>query len=131
MTTTEHTHGFSLAEVLIATALMLMAVTAFALFNAQAARTISTSELATYAADALDAAAQAINVGNPAYTQSRALSAQDLQLLASATGQRAAFRPALSGTITAQNADPPRYEVAITGPGFTLRAQATAPGGSP
>lgn len=89
------------------------------------------SALTTYAADALSAAAQAITRGNPQYARTRALSAADLQLLASQGGRRAALRPALSGSITALGRDPPRYQVTIQGPSFELSAVVTAPGGTP
>jgi Tfp pilus assembly protein PilV len=102
------TTGLTLTETLLSTVLIVLILTAFAAASTQAARTVSGSQLTAYAADALQAAAQAIARGNPQYTQTRTLSAADLQLLASQDGRRAALRPALTGTITAQAGDPPR-----------------------
>lgn len=125
------TQGLTLTETLLAVVLLVLLVTAFAVASTQAARTVAGGQLSTYAADALQNAALAINRGNPQYARSRALSASDLQLLASQDGRRAALRPALSGSITAEAGDPPRYRVTIQGPDFQLQATATAPGGTP
>lgn len=126
-----HTAGITIAESLLAAIILLIAAASFAVLATQAARTTSASQLASYGADALSAAASAVQRGNPSYLQSRSLSAQDLQLLASTGGRRAALRPALHGDIRALGGDPPRYLITVQGPEFELKATATAPGGSP
>lgn len=123
--------GFSLIEVLLATVVLLIAVTIFAALNAQSARGVSTAQLSTYASDALTATSVQIAQGNPQYLQSRELRAEDLQRLTTTDTRRSALRPALSGTITVQSSDPPRYLISIRGPDFTLTRTATAPGGAP
>jgi hypothetical protein len=125
------TTGLTLTETLLSTLLLLLVLTVFAATSTQAARTVAGGQLSTYAADALQNAAQAITRGNPQYMRSRTLTAADLQLLASQDGRRAALRPALSGTITPEAADPPRYRVTISGPSVQLQAVVTAPGGTP
>lgn len=125
------TQGFSIIEVLVAAVIILVTISAFAVFNTQTARSVSTAQLATYTADALTAASLAITQGNATYLHSRELTAADLQDLTSNGTRRTALRPALSGTITAQGSDPPRYLVTIRGPDFALSNIVTAPGGNP
>ena len=125
------TLGITLTETLLATVLLLAVVTAFAQINAQAARTVSNSELSVYASDALANVSRAINEGNPAYTRDTNLSAEDIQLLASTGTHRAVLRPALSGHITPINgSDPPTYRIAIGSSDFEMDATAIGPGGS-
>ena len=125
------TLGVTVTESLLAALVLLLAAASFASLATQSARTTSNGQLTIYAADTLSAAASAINRGNPLYLQSRSLSAEDLQLLASSGGRRAALRPALSGNITDLGSNPPRYRVSVRGPDFQLTAVATAPGGTP
>lgn len=125
------TQGFSILDVLIGTAVILVTLTAFVVFASQTARTYSNAQLSTYAADALTATSLAITQGNPTYLQTRELTAADLQNVTSIGTQRAALRPALSGTIVGQGSDPPRYLVTIRGPDFALSSLVTAPGGAP
>lgn len=124
-------HGFTIVEALLATVVLLLGVTLFAYINAQAARTVTDGQLASYAADALDATAQAINVGNPNYTRTRALNTADLNLLATSGGRRQTIQPSMTGQITDRQTDPPTFQVQISGPGVQLTAVATAPGGTP
>ncbi|AXH00686.1 hypothetical protein DVJ83_16155 (plasmid) [Deinococcus wulumuqiensis] len=126
-----HNAGVTIAESLLAATVLLIAAASFAMLATQSARTTSSSQLAVYGADALSAAASAVQRGNPRYLQARALNAEDLQLLASTGGRRAALRPALRGEIKPLGGDPPRYLITIQGPDFQVSATATAPGGSP
>ncbi|CAM3714631.1 hypothetical protein DESA109040_20535 [Deinococcus saxicola] len=123
--------GFTIVETLLAAAVLLLAAASFAVVVTQGARTAASAQLSTYASNALSTAAAQIVSGNPDYARTRALSAGDLQMLSSAGGQRAKLRPALSGQIRSLGQNPPRYALSVTGPGFTLSAVATAPGGTP
>ncbi len=123
--------GITMTEALVVTAVLLSVITLFAQVNVTSARAAVTAELSTYATDALQATAAAINDGNPAYATSRTLSATDLQLLASTGGRRQTLVPALTGQITPLASDPPRYRITLQGPDIHLTATATAPGGTP
>lgn len=126
-----NTLGVTLVESLLAALVLLLASAAFAMLVTQSARTTANSQLAIYAGDALSAATSAIQRGNPRYIQNTTLSPQDLQLLASTGGRRAALRPALSGQIRNLAGNPPRFEITVRGPDIELKAVATAPGGTP
>lgn len=128
---TQRTTAFTLIEVLLAAAVLLLAAATFASLNAQAARSITQAQLSTTATDALKAAAQAIRGGNSTYTQTRTLTSADLALLSEPDGRATRVLPSLSGTITANGGNPPTYTITITGPDFTITAPATAPGGTP
>lgn len=122
--------GFTLIEVLLATLILLLAAAAFATLATQSARSTSSSQVSSYAADVLAKATTAINEGNPTYLQSRDLSSADFQRLGSGN-RRTTLRPALTGRIQSLGGDPPRYRVQISGQDFTLESIATAPGGTP
>lgn len=127
------TAGLTLVEALLATALLLLTLVYFASVAAQSARTVSTGQLATFAADALSAAAQAAQRGNTRYTQSRTMTTTELRLLAQSTGRRNDLSAALKGVITPLTGNPPRVQISITAPsaGVTVSEVVTIPGGTP
>ncbi|GGR38554.1 type IV pilus modification PilV family protein [Deinococcus ruber] len=129
--TRTRTAGITLIEALLSAVVIVLALVAFATVNLQSARTVSSSQLSTYAADALTAVTASIQQGGLQYARPLDLSAEDLQVLASSGSKRAALRPALSGQISPLGGDPPTYRVQIRSSDFTLAAIATAPGGTP
>lgn len=125
-------HGFTLIETLLAAIVLLLALAGFAVLSAQSARTLATSQLTSYASDALQSLSQAINQGNPTYTHAATLNGQDLALLMTENGNhRQAATEALSGVVTPLGSDPPRFRVTVGNADFRLSAVATAPGGTP
>lgn len=132
-TTRSRTAGLTLVEALLATALLLVVLVYFASVAAQSARTFSTGQVSTFAADALSAAAQAAQRGNPLYTQARTMANPELRLLAQSTGRRAALSATLNGVITPVPGNPPRVQISVTAPntGVTVSETVTVPGGTP
>lgn len=130
MTRARHA-GLSLVEVLLATVVVLITITAFALLSRQSALAVSTAYLAEYSADVLTATTRQIQQGNPEYTRSMTLSPAQILILAKAGSARHTQAPALTGTVAALGHDPPRYRVTLRGPGLEISAVAVAPGGTP
>ncbi|GGS02815.1 hypothetical protein [Deinococcus sedimenti] len=125
------TSGLTLVEALVGTTLLLLALTAFAAMAAQSARVVSTGQLTSFAADALNAAAQAAQRGNTQYTQAHTFTSNELRLLAQSTGRRHDLSAALTGDVVPQAGNPPRVRISIRGPGINVSQVVTVPGGSP
>lgn len=128
---THQTSGLTLVEALVGTLLLLLALTAFAAVAAQSARVVATGQLAGYAADALNGAAQAAQRGNTQYTQARTLTSDELRLLAQSAGRRNDLSAALTGDVVPQGGNPPRVRISIRGPGIAISEVVTVPGGTP